>query len=126
MYRHTEGKYPMPGDVFLRTIFMASTLLVMACGASSVDFDKDKWASGTGNYSGKNPRLSMVGDIKHSVLDKGTPRSDVVELLGKPDSKTPVSDTWYLGRNDIAPDYQTLKVDYDAANTVSKYSIINS
>jgi outer membrane protein assembly factor BamE (lipoprotein component of BamABCDE complex) len=78
---------------------MAFALLVSlsACGG----FDKEKWASGKGNYSGKNPRTDMVSDAEAAGVKVGATRAQVRDLLG-------------------APDYTTLDVYYNEKAIVTK------
>ncbi len=85
-----------------------------------MSFDKTKWASGKGNYSGKNPRVEMVFDAEDAGLKIGATRAQVCELLGEPDSSDTLIDTWYLGRSVYMPDYATLDVYYDAQAIVTK------
>lgn len=104
---------------------MAFALLVSvsACGSSSVTFDKEKWASGKGNFEGKNPRISMVSDVEEAGVKVGATRTKIRALLGEPDGTGPRGDSWHLGRSGYAPDYETLKVKYDENEIVTKVFI---
>jgi outer membrane protein assembly factor BamE (lipoprotein component of BamABCDE complex) len=88
--------------------------------AACDNFDKTKWASGKGNYSGKNPRVEMVSDAEAAGVKVGATRVEVRDLLGAPDSSDATVDTWYLGRSTYAPDYTTLDVYYNENAVVTK------
>jgi outer membrane protein assembly factor BamE (lipoprotein component of BamABCDE complex) len=100
----------------MRIFLIIPLLLLMACSG----FDKAVWASGKGNYEGKNPRIAMVNDAQHAGVKVGATRSAVRSLLGEPDSSGPNGDIWYLGRSTYAPDYQTFEVIYDDKGIVTK------
>jgi hypothetical protein len=107
---------------------MAFALLASAsaCGNSSVTFDKEKWASGKGNFEGKNPRISMVSDAEEAGVKIGVTRASVRALLGEPDGTGPRGDSWHLGKSGHAPDYETLKVKYDENEIVIKVFILST
>ncbi len=100
----------------MRIILAIPLLLLGACGG----FDKASWASGKGNYEGKNPRIAMVNDAQDAGVKVGATRNQVRALLGEPDASGPNGDTWYLGRSSYAPDYQTFIVSYDDKGVVIK------
>jgi outer membrane protein assembly factor BamE (lipoprotein component of BamABCDE complex) len=101
-------------------IALLSLLATPGCGDGRMSFEKTKWASGKGNYSGKNPRIEMVSDAKAAGVKIGATREQVRDLLGEPDSSDTSIDTWYLGRSTYAPDYTTLDVYYDEKAIVTK------
>ena len=87
-------------------------------------FDKAAWDQGRGNYDGKNPRLDLVAQLESIGIEPGTPRAKVHELLGPPDRPVLAAgasgEGWYLGRNDMAPDFLILTIHYDADGRVTK------
>ncbi len=87
-----------------------------ACGSFAVSFDKEKWASGRGNYSRKNPRT----EAEAAGVKLGATRDQVRGQLGQPDSSDTSIDTWHLGRSVYAPDYMTLDVYYDNKAIVTR------
>ncbi len=103
-------------DTVMRTLAIIPLLMLMACGG----FDKETWASGKGNYDGKNPRIAMVGAAEAAGVKVGATRDQVRALLGEPDSNGPNADIWYLGRSTFAPDYQTFEISYDGKDVVTK------
>jgi outer membrane protein assembly factor BamE (lipoprotein component of BamABCDE complex) len=97
---------------------IAFALLVSLSAGSG--FDREEWASGKRNYSGKNPRTEMVSDAKAAGVEIGAARAQVRDLLGAPDSSNTEVDTWYLGQSTYAPDYITLDVYYNEKAIVTK------
>lgn len=108
----------------------AALLALSACSGAGGGFDKAGWDRGAGNLDGKNPRLQMAGSLDKVGIVIGTPRATVIETLGPPDtpSRTPglTEDRWYLGVNEMTPDYATLVIGYDAAGKISKIRVANS
>jgi outer membrane protein assembly factor BamE (lipoprotein component of BamABCDE complex) len=102
--------------VIARVMAIALLVSLSACGG----FDKEKWASGKGNYSGKNPRTDMVSDAEAAGVKVGATRAQVRDLLGAPDSSDTAVDIWYLGQSTYAPDYTTLDVYYNEKAIVTK------
>jgi outer membrane protein assembly factor BamE (lipoprotein component of BamABCDE complex) len=97
-----------------------------ACGNSVVTFDKEKWASGKGNFEGENPRGSMVSDARKAGVKVGGTRSSIRALLGNPDSTGPRGDIWYLGRGGYAPDYETFEIKYDSNDIATDVRVIQT
>lgn len=91
-----------------------------------MDFDKTKWASGRGIALEDNPRVSMVGEAKRAGVRPGATRAQVRALLGEPDGTDSGGDVWFLGRSQVAPDFQSLEVEYDASGVVTRISTPNS
>lgn len=92
-------------------------------------FDKARWDSGAGNYDGKNPRLELVSSLGAAGLVIGAPRTTVHRLLGAPDAPSVTdknAEGWYLGRNDMAPDFLTLTIRYDDKDKVTAIKTNNS
>ena len=85
-------------------------------------FDKARWDSGAGNYDGKNPRLELVNALDDAGIVIGTSRTMVHTILGEPDTPSLTDEKgegWYLGRNDMAPDFLTLTIRYDDTDKVN-------
>ncbi len=104
-------------------ILLASPL---ACGSASVSFDKEKWASGRGNFRGENPRGWMVSDAEEAGVKVGATRASIRALLGEPDSTGPRGDSWTLGRGGYAPDYETLRIKYDEDEIATEVRVFQS
>jgi outer membrane protein assembly factor BamE (lipoprotein component of BamABCDE complex) len=104
------------------TVFIA----LSACGGADLSFDKEKWASGRGNFEGKNPRGLMVSDAEEAGVKVGATRASIRALLGAPDSTGPESDTWYLGRNVYGLDYENLKIKYDKNEIATEVRVLQT
>lgn len=105
-----------------RQLAIPLLLMLAACGG----FDRERWASGAGNYEGPNPRLALVAAAQDAGVATGATQDTIRALLGTPDSQGPRADVWYLGRAALAPDYQTLVVTYDAKGVATAVSITQS
>lgn len=113
----------MRSSALVLVIALAASL--SACGDRG-SFDKERWASRRGIYNADNPRISMVGEAKRAGVRPGTTRAQVRALLGPPDGIDTAGDIWYLGRSHVAPDFQSLEVEYDASGVVTRISTPNS
>ena len=91
-----------------------------ACGGQAVTFDREAWAAQSGNATGENPRLAMVSAAREAGLERGASRDDVRDLLGEPDGAGADTDTWFLGRDDMAADFRILRVAYDFDGRVTR------
>lgn len=108
-----------------KLIVLALLVVLAACGGVSMSFDKDVWASGQGNFEGKNPRVHMISDAEAAGVKLGATRSEIRALLGEPDGTDSTGDIWYLGRATYAPDYESYEISYDK-NGIVKVIQINS
>lgn len=78
-------KPPVVGIVLLA---IAVTIAVSFCVIflnNDRQFSRDVWVS-SADIEHDNPRLHMAVDVRDRVIRPGMSRSDVVRLLGKPDS----------------------------------------
>lgn len=88
--------------------------LQTACGGGDMGFDTARWIEGRGAADTDNPRIGMVADAARAGVRPGATRATVRALLGEPDGTGPDGDVWFLGRSTVAPDFQSLHVDYRA------------
>jgi outer membrane protein assembly factor BamE (lipoprotein component of BamABCDE complex) len=112
--------------VIARVMALVMLASLSSCGSSSVSFDKEKWASGKGNFEGENPRGWMVSDARKAGVTVGATRSSIRALLGDPDSTGPRGDIWYLGRGAYAPDYETFEIKYDSNDIATDVRVIQT
>lgn len=110
----------------LRAMLPALLALQTACGGNKMSFDTARWATGRGIADADNPRVAMVADAMRAGVKPGATRTQVRALLGEPDGAGPAGDVWFLGRSTVAPDFQSLHVDYDAAGAVTGVATRNS
>jgi hypothetical protein len=112
--------------IMKKLIALAAGLLTFAVAACGGGFDRTAWDAGKGNFSGKNPRLGMVSKAIAAGVKPGAKRDEVHGIIGLPDKVEDRTDAWYLGQNDMAPDYVTLVVRYDANDVVTTANVENS
>jgi outer membrane protein assembly factor BamE (lipoprotein component of BamABCDE complex) len=112
--------------VIARVMALALLASLSSCGSSSVSFDREKWASGRGNFEGENPRSSMISETQEAGVKVGATRASIRALLGEPDSTGPGGDNWTLGRAGYAPDYEMLEIDYDKNGIAIKVVITST
>ncbi len=86
----------------------------LTLGGCMGNFDPARWAQGSGNYDGANVRLDMVSSARAAGARIGSSRASIQALLGKPDSRGPDADIWYLGRSSLSVDFRQLRIRYDA------------
>jgi hypothetical protein len=110
----------------MRFISVVLLFFTVSCGNFAEAFDKEKWASGKGNFEGENPRGWMVSDARKAGVTVGATRSSIRALLGNPDSTGPRGDIWYLGRGGYAPDYETFEIKYDSNDIATDVRVIQT
>ncbi len=93
-------------------IFPVFALFLLTMTGCDMGFDSGKWASGAGNYTGENPRIEMVGDVRGAVT-VGMARGDVQALLGPPDGTSETVDRYALGRSAVGVDLETMAIHYE-------------
>jgi hypothetical protein len=74
--------------LLLAVTFAAYTLWNLGSGGSASHgiqpFDRAAWLRHSDPDEDRNPRMSMVGDVKQRLLAGSHSRSDVIDLLGEP------------------------------------------
>lgn len=103
-------------------LFIGAAVLVAplsACEGMFSGFDRATWASGKGNFDGKNARAAMVADARTAGLVIGADRKDVRTLLGEPDSTGETWDVYFTGQNLCSVDFGSLHIHYDAGGRVA-------
>jgi hypothetical protein len=106
----------------MRFTFAILLIVTVSCNSTPISFDKEKWASGKGNFDGESPRDSMVSNAEEAGVKVGAARASIRALLGDPDSTGPNGDIWYLGRGYYVPNNQRLEILYDKNDIATKVS----
>ena len=75
-----------------------------------------------GKWGEKNRRQELYVEAK-GLLPAGTPRAEVVRLLGPPDSTGPETDRYTLGRATWSVSFETLVILYDAEGRVASVDV---
>lgn len=94
-------------------------LWIASCGLLP-GFDAQRWAAERGNHDRASARLGMVASLDTVGVVPGASRAEIHATLGPPDAGDERGDIYYLGRNDMAPDYLVLAVDYGADGRVGR------
>lgn len=100
-------------------VSMLAALSIAACGVLP-SFDAPRWAAERGNHDRKSVRLNMVASLDTAGVVVGASRTKVRAALGPPDGDGAREDIYYLGRNDMAPDYLVLAIAYTADGRVAR------
>lgn len=87
-------------------------ILFSACTMKTDTFDSGTWKAQRGVEAPDNKRIHMVSALQ-TVVQKGMPRSEVIRLLGEPDSRDieDDSDKYFLGLP-MGPDEQYYEIGY--------------
>ena len=109
--------------VIARLMAFALLVSLSACGDFGMSFDKQRWASGKGDYSHKNPRASMISDAEEAGVKVGATRTSIRSLLGEPDGTDSKGDIWTLGHGGYSMDPRHLNIDYDKNNIATEVSV---
>lgn len=75
-------------------------------------FDSASWRKERGNATGESARSAMAASLDGAGVVVGATREKVRDLLGPPDGSDKDGDLYFLGRSDLAPDYETLTIRY--------------
>jgi hypothetical protein len=67
-------------------------IALSACDSADFSFDKEKWASGRGNFEGKNPRGLMVYDAEEAGVKVGATRASIRALTAQ--AQSPILGIW--------------------------------
>lgn len=105
---------------------VAMMLTAAACEGEAMTFDKTRWAAERGNYDGESARGAMVSSIDDAGVRVGATRDQVRSVLGEPDSTGPAADIYYLGRSRSGPSFETYRIDYSTAGTVTAMGVRRS
>ena len=88
-----------------------------------MEFDAAIWRAqrGTPALEQVNPRGDMVVDLKSEHLQPGTPREQVLALLGAPEFSEDETDHYALGRTPFGVSFEQLAIEYDDGALVRAY-----
>ncbi|QAY77419.1 hypothetical protein [Sphingosinicella sp. BN140058] len=109
----------MMGNVLAIGIAIA----LSSCDRGRTSFDRQTWAAERGNYDGANRRAAMVSALEKAGVVPGAARPSVRGVLGEPDSTGPAADIYFLGRSEVGPSFEILRIDYDRDGMVRRTSV---
>lgn len=77
-------------------------------------FDSELWKSPAGHSEDTdNPRAGLVIELMDGLLPMGTPRAEVLEMLGPPDFESGTGEFYVLGRSPYGIDLEYFVVEYE-------------
>ena len=89
---------------------------------SYVQFDSDKWKNWTESETEWSLRWDMMNSFRNSYQLKGMSKSELLKLLGEPDSKTENEFGYYLGYSKRGINTGRLTIKFDN-NKVTDFSV---
>ena len=85
-------------------------------------FDSVKWKSWTESETEWSLRWDMMNSLRNSHQLKGMSKSELLKLLGEPDSKTEIEFSYYLGYSKRGINTGRLTIKFDN-NKVTDFSV---
>lgn len=108
-------------------ILLAGAIAVASLGiggqmVTAGGFDSQKWKAEKGNETGKNPRVTMVGEAQ-KLLRKGMTREEVITLLGEPDGKPNNRFEYLLGISPFGIDFEVFILEFSAEGKLTNFVV---
>lgn len=112
------------GTAMMRNGFAIGLAIVFSsCDKGQASFDRQTWAAERGNYDGANRRAAMVSALEKAGVLPGATRPSVRGVLGEPDSTGSAADIYFLGRSEVGPSFEVLRIDYSGDGKVRRTSV---
>ncbi|RKD99847.1 hypothetical protein [Marinifilum flexuosum] len=86
-------------------------------------FDSEKWKNWTESETEWSLRWDMMNSLRNDYELKGMTKTQIIELLGEPESKTNIEFGYYLGYSKRGINTGRLTIKFDNYNTVTEYSV---
>jgi len=90
------------------------------------EFNSEKWKNWTETEQKMSLRWDMMNSLRNNHELKGKTKTEIVQLLGKPDSKTEIRFRYYLGMAKIGIDIGTLTIKFNEDGKVIDYNVRRS
>lgn len=87
-------------------------------------FDSDKWKNWKESETEWSLRWDMMNSLRNSYHLKGMSKSELLKLLGEPDSKTEIEFNYYLGYSKRGINTGRLTIKFDN-NKVTDFAVWN-
>ena len=87
------------------------------------NFDSKKWKNWTESETELSMRWDMMNSLRKNHELNGKTKSEIIELLGNPETQSNESFRYYLGMAKHGIDTGSLVIEFDKNNTVSKYYV---
>ena len=86
-------------------------------------FDSEKWKNWTESESEWSLRWDMMNSLRNNYELKGKSKTEIIELLGKPDSKTKTDFRYYLGMSKRGINTGSLTIEFNENGIVTDFSV---
>lgn len=109
----TRSRSSRPSRALTALAALPLTFALAACNMQTKSFDSETWKAQRGVEATVNKRVHMVSELEAAV-QVGMPRTEVIRLLGEPDSRRVETDTdlYFLGLP-MGPDEQYYEIRYE-------------
>ncbi|MGV6861354.1 MAG: hypothetical protein ACWA41_06255 [Putridiphycobacter sp.] len=89
-------------------------------------FNSEKWKNWTGMGPNPSLRWDMMNSLRNNYELKGKSKTEVIDLLGNPESKSDYDFGYYLGMSKHGIDTGHLTIYFDQNKRVSKIKVHSS
>ena len=86
-------------------------------------FDSDNWKNWKESETELSLRWNMMNNLRNNYELKGKTRIEIIQLLGKPESKTNVDFRYYLGMSKKGINTGSLTIKFNEKGIVSNFSV---
>jgi len=97
--------------------------LVLKGNISHEKFDSKKWKNWTETESELSLRWDMMNSLRNNHELTGKTRTQIIELLGKPDSETKMDFRYYLGMSKHGINTGSLTIKFNENGIVTDFSV---
>jgi len=101
---------------------LATFAAVVAVRAYSPGFDPARWQAQRNSEAHDNPRGAMVSDLMQR-LHPGMTRSEVLALLGEPETQDGARFTYALGASAYGIDYEFFVIEFDGDGRLVRHAL---
>jgi len=88
-------------------------------------FSSDKWKNWTESEAEWSLRWDMMNSLRNNYELMGMTKEEIIELLGKPETRTKTEFKYYLGMAKKGIDTGTLTIKFDETEKVINYIVKN-
>ncbi|BAO56056.1 hypothetical protein [Nonlabens marinus] len=86
-------------------------------------FDSEKWKNWTESESEWSLRWDMMNSLRNNYELKGKSKTEIIELLGKPDSEVKTDFKYYLGMSKRGINTGSLTIEFNENGIVTDFSV---
>lgn len=86
-------------------------------------FDSEKWKNWTESEAEWSLRWDMMNSLRNNHELKGKSKTEIIELLGKPDSETNSDFRYYLGMSKHRINTGSLTISFNENGIVTDFSV---